>query len=41
MERRAEEQGTEFWWAPGESTPERAPQLDPVFSADQEGGFEP
>jgi hypothetical protein len=41
MEKRAEEQGTEFWWAPGEQTPDRAPQLNPVFSADEEGGFEP
>lgn len=27
MERRAEEQGTQFWWAPGDQAPERAPDL--------------
>lgn len=27
MERRAEEQGTEFWWTPGDGAPERAPVL--------------
>lgn len=27
MERRAEDQGTEFWWAPGDGGPERAPQM--------------
>ena len=27
MERRAEEQGTEFWWSPGDGAPERAPVL--------------
>ncbi len=28
MERTARDQGTEFWWAPGEDAPERAPDLD-------------
>lgn len=28
MERTADDQGTEFWWAPGEDAPERAPNLD-------------
>lgn len=28
MERTARDQGTEFWWAPGDSTPERAPDLN-------------
>lgn len=28
MERTARDQGTEFWWAPGERAPERAPNLD-------------
>lgn len=28
MTRAAEDQGTEFWWAPGEDAPERAPNLD-------------
>jgi hypothetical protein len=27
MERRAEDQGTDFWWAPGDGGPERAPQF--------------
>lgn len=28
FERTARDQGTEFWWAPGEDAPERAPNLD-------------
>lgn len=27
MEKRASEQGTRYWWAPGETAPERAPDL--------------
>jgi hypothetical protein len=27
-ERRAAEQGTQFWWAPGDALPERAPDLE-------------
>jgi hypothetical protein len=38
-EKRATNEGTEFWWAPGEGAPDRAPQLEPVLS--NEGGFEP
>jgi hypothetical protein len=40
MEQRAQDQGTEFWWEPGESAPDRAPDLEPVLSNEQ-GGFEP
>ena len=31
FERTARDQGTEFWWAPGEDAPERAPNLDNVM----------
>lgn len=39
-ERFAEEQGTQFFWAPGDTAPERAPDLSNVFSDDAPaGGF--
>lgn len=40
MEQRAADQGTDFWWAPGETSPDRAPELEPALS-NEEGGFEP
>lgn len=36
MERTADDQGTDFWWAPGEGAPERSPNFDNMF-AEEEG----
>ena len=38
MDRRAREQGTEFWWAPGQTAPERAPDLSNAMNAPQPQG---
>lgn len=37
MERTARDQGTEFWWAPGEDAPERAPNLDNMLKEGEAG----
>ena len=40
MERRAEEQGTEYFWEPGEAAPTRAPQMPASpFSENDEGSL--
>ena len=38
MDRFAREQGTEFWWAPGDTAPERAPDLSNAMNAPQPTG---
>lgn len=35
MEKRAAEQGTDFWWSPGEDGPERAPDFMNAFGRDE------
>jgi hypothetical protein len=41
MEKYAREQGTEYFWAPGETAPDRAPELEAMFGEgfDSQGGF--
>jgi hypothetical protein len=41
MEQRAEEQGTEFWWRPGEAEPDRAPDFANAFGDSQQEGAYP
>ncbi|NYT42329.1 hypothetical protein HZY97_16270 [Sphingomonas sp. R-74633] len=38
MEHRAAEQGSQYWWAPGDPTPDRAPNFE---NAMQQGGNQP
>lgn len=35
MERRAHDQGTEYFWEPGDASPDRAPDFGPAFAMDE------